>query len=115
MIPIGRDHQRLHRLMHDGCKDIIHLKFPDEYRTHPGAGNVHIAVVVDEDGFCYAYRVRRSKSHYNRKIAYHMAVGGALKKAVTHPGDPEFAVDLELDGKDLYLAVKTRLQDLGWL
>jgi len=66
---------------------------------------VHVAVVVSKRGECFVGKAKcHERDNYNHKLGYRIAVGRALKAAAE--GKPDFMVDLELEKKELFLAVR---------
>lgn len=98
---------------------VFHLRAKDPVMTmdHP----VHIAVVVDSEGTCYAARCRRPAHQYVRSIWRNVATGQAVKKAVLEgwapmPGNGQFEVDTAgaPSRKILFLQVYDNLVRLKW-
>ena len=72
----------------------------------------HVAVIVLPSGACYWAQATFPGSPYNRRIQRLRAVGRALKRCATdtplgtRSRDPDFYIDCELTGRELYDAVR---------
>ena len=72
----------------------------------------HVAVIVLPNGACYWAQATFPGSPYNRRIQRLRAVGRALKRCATdtplgtRSRDPDFYIDCELTGRELYDAVR---------
>ena len=108
--------QLVQRVKGGKLKDIEHSRSVDA-RLRP----VHIAVAILDDGCCFVGKTVCSlQDSYSHKYGYRRAVGRALKKAVIAEREPgghttyaDFAVDRELEGRDLFAAVVGELNARG--
>lgn len=92
-------------------KSIVHFRHPNA-AIAPSVHYTHVAVVVLANGACYWSQATFPNHPYDRRLQRLRAVGRALKRtamAMIWGGDPDFRIDSEYEGRDLYKAVRGAL------
>lgn len=105
MHPLPNSARRLVTQLEDKLKDVEHWTVTDPKNPRM---RIHYAVAIQRDGKCGLGRAAcASADQYDRKIGYRIAVGRALRQLALNTYPME--VDVELEGRDLYLAVRRQV------
>lgn len=118
-------HLPLYSQVHELVMDIEHWREEDP-RT--GKKTIHVAVVVEDDGTCFVARTRYNPEdvrvyHYDHRFGYEEAVKRALIRCVKYhysenhyyENRPQFQVNSQLHGRELYRAVREAESGGDWV